>query len=125
MVLRIRNIKTETSSENESRYISINKYLKPVLKKLLKNNKGELLFPEFAQWKGSQAAKILFQACKETGIQYKRFHGIRHTVATHLLASGISLRDVMHVMGWKEIKTAQKYIHLVNASARHLNKLPY
>jgi integrase len=64
-------------------------------------------------------------ACRDCGIQYRRFHGLRHTTATYLLAAGVSLRDVMQLMGWTRIDTAQRYIHLANAAAEQMNKLPY
>jgi len=51
--------------------------------------------------------------------------GLRHVTATYLLAAGVPLRDVMQIMGWTRIDTAQRYIHLANDAAEQIAKLPY
>ena len=87
--------------------------------------KTGLLFPWFARITDSQAAKIMSKACREAGVEYKRFHGLRHTMATFLIASGMSIRDVMGVMGWTELATAERYTHLANAMKNKMNIVPF
>lgn len=125
MTIRIRNIKTESDSSDAFRYISINSHLLQVLKKQVSQSKSGLLFPWFAQLAVSQPAKIMKKACNKTGVAYKRFHGLRHTMATYLIASGMNIRDVMGVMGWTEFSTATKYIHLANAMKNRMNIVPF
>lgn len=51
-----------------------------------------------------------------------RFHDLRHTAASLLLQSGATVRDVMEICGWRQLATAQRYLHpaasLAEASAR-------
>lgn len=125
MTIKIRNIKTESNSSDVFRYISINSQLQNVLKKQLNKVRSGPLFPWFAKIATSQAAKIMNKACNESGVQYKRFHGLRHTMATYLIASGMNIREVMGVMGWTELSTAEKYIHLANAIKNRMNIVPF
>ena len=37
----------------------------------------------------------------------------RHSAATHLLSSGVSLKDVQEYLGHKQISTTEKYLHLL------------
>ncbi len=123
--LRIRNIKTESDSSDVFRYISINSQLLHVLQIQLRKVKSGLLFPWFAGLPISQSAKIMKKACDECGVPYKRFHGLRHTMATYLITSGMNIREVMGVMGWTELSTAEKYIHLANAMKNRMNIVPF
>ena len=125
MTIRIRNIKTESDSSDIFRYVSINPQLLNVLKKQLSEVKSGLLFPWFASIAKSRSAKIMKKACSECSVPYKRFHGLRHTMATYLIASGMNIREVMSVMGWTELSTAEKYIHLANAMKNRMNIVPF
>jgi integrase len=40
-----------------------------------------------------------------------RFHDLRHTAASLLLQSGATVRDVMAICGWRQLSTAQRYLH--------------
>lgn len=123
--LKIHNIKTESDVSNAFRYISINDNLLPVLIKQIEKVKYGLLFPNFAKIANSQAAKYIRKACKATGVAYKRFHGIRHTMATFLIAKGMNIREVMAIMGWTELSTAERYTHLANALNNRMNIIPF
>ena len=125
MTIRIRNIKTESDSSDVFRYLSINSQLLKVLRKQVREVKSGPLFPWFASIANSRSAKIMKNACNKSGVPYKRFHGLRHSMATYLIASGMNIRDVMGVMGWTELSTAEKYIHLANAVKNRMNIVPF
>ena len=40
-----------------------------------------------------------------------RFHDLRHTAASLYLSSGATVRDVMAICGWRQLATAQRYLH--------------
>lgn len=39
-------------------------------------------------------------------------HSLRHSYATHLIESGVSLQDVQHILGHHSILTTNRYTHL-------------
>lgn len=39
------------------------------------------------------------------------FHSIRHTVATRLAATGLGIRELMDIMGWRIVQMAMRYVH--------------
>jgi integrase len=119
-----RSVKTEGHGE-QIRYIPMH----PELRKLLsayagKGKPDDFLFPELFDHSRNWPHECMKEACKKLEITYRRFHGLRHTVATFLLDSGMSLRDLMEIMGWTTLETAQKYIHFARAAGKKMT-LPY
>lgn len=51
------------------------------------------------------------RACERAGIKGLRFHDLRHTVATRLVASGVDLNTVKEYLAHSDIKTTQRYMH--------------
>ena len=61
------------------------------------------------RWK-KWATVDLMRACKELNIQYRRFHGCRHTFATKAANSGIGLPKVQAALGHTNLATTQRYV---------------
>lgn len=118
-------IKTVEDGLSGYRIISIH----PALKEFLKDRRitNGILFPEILKHPRNWPHVELAKACKTLKIEYKRFHGLRHTAATYLLHSGVDLRSVMQIMGWKNLETAQRYLHHVQTmkAASQIASLPY
>lgn len=52
-----------------------------------------------------------YNACERAGIQDLRFHDLRHTAATWMVAAGIDLVTVKDILGHANIKTTMRYAH--------------
>lgn len=59
--------------------------------------------------------KIWRQAVKKAHIGWEpRTHDLRHACATHLVASGVSIFEVMSIMGHRNVETTLRYQHRVD-----------
>ena len=67
----------------------------------------------------------LMRACKTLGIQYRRFHGCRHTFATKAANSGIGLPKVQAALGHTNLATTQRYVKSNQMDASDLEKIKF
>ncbi len=73
------------------------------------------------EWAASDMAKI----CKELDIQYRRFHGCRHTFATKLANSGIGLPKVQAALGHTNLATTQRYVKSNMLDKNDMDKISF
>jgi integrase len=52
-----------------------------------------------------------------------RFHDLRHTSASLYLQSGATLREVMEIHGWRQLQTAQRYLHTLGPLSEAAERL--
>lgn len=123
--VRIRSQKTETNPRDSVRLFPLHPVLLEELRTREKGSPTDLVFPEIAKHSRNWPHYQMTKACRKLGIQYRRFHGLRHTTASYLLSAGASLRDTMALMGWTQIDTAQGYLHLTEASMDSVSRLPW
>ena len=86
--------------ERKSEYVFTNTDGKPVTHKSL-----------YFQWQ-----KIL----KNSNVKYKKFHSLRHTYASLLLANGADLKSVQDLMGHYDIRITQVYLHSLPENKKHI-----
>jgi len=119
--IRVRSPKTDGSGLSE-RYLEVH----PELAKIFEKRRcEEFLFPELTGCHSENwCRRNMKSACTALGIQYRRFHGVRHTFATYLLDSGSSIMDTKEAMGHTAISTTAKYLRFVKKPGQ-VEKLPY
>ena len=58
------------------------------------------------------------KALERAGIENFRFHDLRHTVGTRLVANGADLQTVKQYLAHSDLKTTQRYLHPVSDNIR-------
>lgn len=101
----------------------ITAYLYDARPVLIKDNKEEAFFiNHIGKRLGGQMLMKCVQALAiETGnieLQQKEIglHTLRHSIATHLLANGMSLEKIKDFLGHSSLESTQIYTHLINES---------
>ncbi len=85
-----------------------------------------LVLPRLQQWRDGEQAKILRGFCSQIGITSVKFHDLRATFITNLLAQGASLPKVMAIVGHSRISTTDVYLRLTGMSVQNTTeKLGY
>ena len=52
---------------------------------------------------------------KKAGIpKHVSVHTLRHSFATHLLMSGVNIREIQQLLGHKNVETTMIYTHVLN-----------
>ena len=57
---------------------------------------------------------------KSWGGKVIRFHDLRHTAATQLIAAGVDIKTVQVILGHEDIKTTMNYVHLVGDKVKEV-----
>ncbi len=123
---RAYNLRFKTFGPLKGRYwrnVPVSSELYWILKDLKQLDNGEdrfghLLFPHMVGWKKGEQAQILRAFCNEIGLPSIRFHTLRACFATHLISRGVPSATVMKICGWRELKTAERYIRLAGIDER-------
>jgi integrase len=76
----------------------------------LQSINGEYVLPHLIEWQYGDQADVLRKFCTTIGITPVKFHDLRATFITNLLARGESLARVMAIVGHTQIKTTNVYL---------------
>jgi integrase len=96
-----------------------------ILKSMKENAEGSpFLFPGRVQGKPLQDIKNAWASIKkQADIKDCTLHDLRHTYASHLVSSGLSLSIVGKLLGHTQASTTQRYAHLADESLREATAL--
>ncbi len=70
----------------------------------------EFVLPHLKRWTDGEQARVTREFCMGVGITPVKFHDLRATFITSLLARGESLARVMSIVGHSELKTTNGYL---------------
>lgn len=96
----------------KSRVVPISDDLLKFLKelKLKRGTESEFVLPQLTEWENGEQAKVTREFCTMAGITPVKFHDLRATFITNLLARGESLARVMAIVGHSQLKTTNGYL---------------
>jgi site-specific recombinase XerD len=71
-----------------------------------------LLHEKFCQWRADQLYRAFKRHCQRAGLSSSTTpHTLRHTFATHLAMRGVPLDQIRVLLGHRDLKSTQIYIH--------------
>ena len=101
----------KSTKSGDDRMIEIAEPLVPILKQLkVGTDHSEFVLPRVSRWDKGEQARELRMFMLGIGLPPVRFHDLRATWATLLLASGQAPARVMTMGGWKDLKTMMIYM---------------
>lgn len=99
------------TKSRRNRLVPISDPLLVFLKELkLRQLDKDFVLPRLVEWENGEQAKVLKDFCIAIGITPVKFHDLRATFITNLLARGESLARVMAIVGHSELKTTNLYL---------------
>lgn len=117
-IIKVQNTETFTTKGKQERIIPVNDKLYNVLlnrlPKVMTINKDEYVFNRNGfKLNGDFISKRFKKAVRETELnQNIHLHSLRHSFASNLVMSGISLYTIQNLLGHRDAKTSQIYSHL-------------
>jgi integrase/recombinase XerD len=73
------------------------------------------------KYSASSLEKVLKNACKRAGLRKEvSLHWLRHSYATHLLESGTDITYIQALLGHKNSRTTQIYLHITTKSLQKI-----
>lgn len=109
------------TKQNKNEHIPLSSNTMEVLQELKQRYPSEspFLFPGKVDGKPIQEVKTFWsRVLKEAEIEDFRIHDLRHTHASHLVSSGLSLSIVGKLLGHTQASTTQRYAHLADEPLR-------
>lgn len=113
-----------TTKQKRMEHLPLSSQAIDLLKGMKETAEGKHLFPGRVPGQPLQDIKRGWQTvCKKAGLQDVRIHDLRHTHASHLVSSGLSLSIVGKLLGHTQASTTQRYAHLADEPLRQAAEL--
>lgn len=81
-------------------------------------NDREHVLPRLQEWNHGEQARILRDFCETIKITSVKFHDLRATFITNMLAQGVPLVKVMSIVGHKKMETTDMYLRLAGVEVK-------
>jgi len=118
----------KTTKSGKSRVVPISDELFQFLTELkLKSDPDSAhVLPRLIEWARGDQARVLRAFCNSIGVTTIRFHDLRATFITNLLAQGVALARVMAIVGHNQIDTTNVYLRKAGVDLKGVtNELGY
>ncbi|MBA3814552.1 MAG: site-specific integrase [Alphaproteobacteria bacterium] len=108
-----------TTKQKRMEYLPLSSQAISLLKEMKEDSTTNYLFPGKNPGKPLQDIKKAWHTIRtQAGLTDVRLHDLRHTHASHLVSSGLSLSIVGKLLGHTQASTTQRYAHLADSSLR-------
>lgn len=88
-----------------------------------KDHFDDLVLPRNSRWRHGELAIMTRQFCKAIGITSVKFHDLRSSFITNLLAQGASLPQVMSIVGHSDVEITNGYLRLAGVDVKGVTDL--
>tara|TARA_B100000315_G_C14530181_1_gene565765 strand:- start:68 stop:1120 length:1053 start_codon:yes stop_codon:yes gene_type:complete len=113
--LRRKTIFIKETKNKEPRTVPLNQIAFECLcrKSKIRRINTKLVFLNYAskKWDKCNLGKIFRKVLKKAKIKDFRFHDLRHTFGSRLAQAGVDINTIARLMGHKDLKMTQRYIH--------------
>lgn len=104
------------SKNGDVRSIPIRGLALELLKKIISNQASlGYIFPSNDKRKPLDLRRSLRTAIKRASLKNFRPHDCRHSYATEMLAQGLSLGEIGHLLGHRSVSVTKRYAHLIES----------
>lgn len=109
-----------STKTGESRVVPMSDELVVFLKELKLQGPAESdhVLPRLREWTNGMQADVLKEFCVGLGITPVKFHDLRATFITNLLAQGVPLVKVMAIVGHRKMATTDGYLRLAGVDIK-------
>ncbi len=104
------------TKEKKTEHVALNAQALALLERM--DRKGDYLFPGRMAGNLQDVKTPWASVCKLAKLQGVRIHDLRHSFASHLVSSGVSLPVVGKLLGHTQASTTQRYAHLADNPQR-------
>jgi integrase len=113
-----------TTKQRRMEHLPLSSQVIEMLKSMKAEADSSFLFPGKVPGKPLQEIKKAWDTIrKKAGLPDVRLHDLRHTYASHLVSSGLSLSIVGKLLGHTQASTTQRYAHLADEPLREATEL--
>ncbi|MDR3752852.1 MAG: site-specific integrase [Terracidiphilus sp.] len=109
------------TKEKKTEHVALNAQALSLLEHM--EHTGEYLFPGRAGENLQEIKTPWASVCKLAKLKGVRIHDLRHSFASHLVSSGVSLPVVGKLLGHTQASTTQRYAHLADNPQREAANL--
>ncbi len=112
------------TKQKKNEHLPLSPQAVEILKEMKSQSTSTFVFPGNVNGKPVQEIKRAWETIrKKSGFSDLRIHDLRHTYASHLVSSGLSLSIVGKLLGHTQAATTQRYAHLADEPLRQATAL--